>query len=90
MCMYIYINIFTYDRKTMDDNDLVFAPVCNTGVFYTTTRKNTNAHPGVLTHFPAICIMRKNCSRPDLMKRCSLLQPHRQSLFSLISSHDWR
>jgi hypothetical protein len=62
------------DRKTMDDNDLVFAPVWNTGVFYTNTCKNTNAHPGVLTHFLAICNMKKNCSRTDVMKR--LLQPY--------------
>jgi len=56
------------DRKIMDDTkdkDMVFAPVCNTGVFYTNTCKNTNAHPGVLTHFFAICNMKKNCSHSD-------------------------
>ena len=56
------------DRKTMDDNDLVFAPVWNTGVFYTSTCKNTSALPGVFTHFLAICNMRKDCSRVDLLR----------------------
>jgi len=64
------------DRKTMDDNNLVFAPVWNTGVFYTNTCKNTNAMPGILSHFLALCDMKRHCTRADVLKK--LLLPYMQ------------
>jgi len=62
------------DRKTMEENDLAFAPVWNTGVFYTNTCKNTNALPGVLTHFLALCNMKEDSSRADVLQK--LLLPY--------------
>ena len=57
------------NRKTMDSNDLNFAPAWTTAVFYNNVRKNTTGLPGVVRHFLALCNMKANCSRADLMQR---------------------
>jgi len=78
------------DRKTMDDNDLVFAPVWTTGVFYTNTCKNTNAIPGVLSHFLALCNMKKNCTRADVLKKLLLPYMQRKGINrQFLSSESW-
>ena len=78
------------DRKTMDDNDLVFAPVWNTGVFYTNTCRNTNALPGVLSHFLALCNMKKHCTRADVLKKLLLPYMQRKGINrNFLSSASW-